>query len=128
MHAAAAGSGSRGGRDAGGASVTASPATAAASSRPDQAGAPQLVWAEGANNILSLNEYRRGVGLCIYRPRDGLVFAARRVDDPLRSWQMPQVRAAWAGGVWLCCCCLWFAAAAVIADCSACSGAFADAQ
>jgi hypothetical protein len=43
-----------------------------------------------ANNILELNEFRRGVGLCIYRA-DGLVFAARRMDDPQQSWQMPQV-------------------------------------
>lgn len=50
-----------------------------------------LVQPLGAvNNILELNELRRGVGLCIYR-RDGLVFAARRLDDPQRSWQMPQV-------------------------------------
>lgn len=48
---------------------------------------------QGASNILpirELNEFRRGVGLCIYRP-DGLVFAARRLDDPQGSWQMPQV-------------------------------------
>ena len=35
--------------------------------------------AGAANNILELelNEFRRGVGLCIYRLSDGLVFAAR---------------------------------------------------
>ncbi|PRW20849.1 sterol desaturase [Chlorella sorokiniana] len=53
---------------------------------------PPLMKPEGASNILpirELNEFRRGVGLCIYR-RDGLVFAARRLDDPQGSWQMPQ--------------------------------------
>lgn len=46
--------------------------------------------APGANNILELNEHRRGVGLCIYRASDGKVFAAQRMDDPQMSWQMPQ--------------------------------------
>lgn len=83
--AAAAAAGSS---DASSASAT---AVALSSSATGQhAAAPHLARAEGANNILSLNEYRRGVGLCIYRPRDGLVFAARRVDDPTRSWQLPQ--------------------------------------
>lgn len=43
------------------------------------------------SNILELNEFRRGVGLCIYNA-EGLVFTAQRVDDPERSWQMPQAR------------------------------------
>ena len=36
-----------------------------------------------------LNEYRRGVGLCVFN-RQGLVFAARRMDDSMKTWQMPQ--------------------------------------
>ncbi|KAL4424880.1 hypothetical protein ABPG77_002103 [Micractinium sp. CCAP 211/92] len=48
--------------------------------------------AQGASNVLEieLNDFRRGVGLCIFRPSDGLVFAARRMDDTAQSWQMPQ--------------------------------------
>lgn len=78
--AAAGGSGPGGGHADGGAAAAPPPA-------------PAFVRPEGASNIVpirELNEFRRGVGLCIYR-RDGLVFAARRLDDPHGSWQMPQV-------------------------------------
>ena len=40
-------------------------------------------------HIEDLNEFRRGVGLCVIN-RDGLVFAARRMDDSAQTWQMPQ--------------------------------------
>jgi len=40
-------------------------------------------------HIEDLNEFRRGVGLCVMN-RDGLVFAARRMDDSAQTWQMPQ--------------------------------------
>ncbi len=40
---------------------------------------PRPMKAQGASNVLEieLNDFRRGVGLCIFRPSDGLVFAAR---------------------------------------------------
>lgn len=34
-------------------------------------------------------EYRRGAGVCVINSQ-GLVFAARRVDDKHNTWQMPQ--------------------------------------
>ncbi|QDZ26114.1 RNA pyrophosphohydrolase [Chloropicon primus] len=37
-----------------------------------------------------LQKYRKNVGLCVLDERTGLVFAARRVDDDSRAWQMPQ--------------------------------------
>lgn len=82
-----------------GSSDAAAAAAGTARHSPGAAAAAQvhplpLVKPEGASNVLpirELNEFRRGVGLCIYR-RDGLVFAARRLDDPQGSWQMPQVR------------------------------------
>lgn len=50
---------------------------------------PRPVKAGGASNILEieLNDFRRGVGLCIYRPSDGLVFAARWAGRGLR-WEI----------------------------------------
>lgn len=39
--------------------------------------------------VTPTNEFRRNVGLCVVK-NDGLVFAARRVDDKQRTWQMPQ--------------------------------------
>mmetsp|Transcript_14555 Transcript_14555/g.28143 ORF Transcript_14555/g.28143 Transcript_14555/m.28143 type:complete len:279 (-) Transcript_14555:130-966(-) len=36
-----------------------------------------------------LDAYRDNVGMCVVNER-GLVFAARRVDDPKGTWQMPQ--------------------------------------
>ncbi|KAI3437744.1 hypothetical protein D9Q98_000192 [Chlorella vulgaris] len=70
--------------------TSSSPVALPTPSNPFRLPAGGLVQPLGAvNNILELNELRRGVGLCIYR-RDGLVFAARRLDDPQRSWQMPQ--------------------------------------
>lgn len=33
--------------------------------------------------------YRRGVGICVV-DRQGLALVGRRIDDPTRSWQMPQ--------------------------------------
>lgn len=36
-----------------------------------------------------IDEYRRSTGICLVN-RQGLVFAARRVDDPHGTWQMPQ--------------------------------------
>jgi putative (di)nucleoside polyphosphate hydrolase len=36
-----------------------------------------------------LSEFRPNVGVCLVND-EGLVFAATRVDDPGRSWQMPQ--------------------------------------
>lgn len=43
------------------------------------------------NNIIvhNMNEFRRGVGLCVVN-QQGLVFAARRMDDSAQTWQMPQ--------------------------------------
>lgn len=42
-------------------------------------------------NVISLNEFRRGVGLCLFnRNENGSVFAARRMDDTKQTWQMPQ--------------------------------------
>ena len=69
-------------------------AASAAAAPLRNVGVPHLVHPQGAavNNAvpLELTEFRRGVGLCIYRS-DGLVFAARRMDDTSGSWQMPQV-------------------------------------
>ena len=36
-----------------------------------------------------LDKYRNNVGMCVVN-NEGLVFAARRVDDPTGAWQMPQ--------------------------------------
>jgi hypothetical protein len=36
-----------------------------------------------------LADYRPNVGVCLVN-KDGLVFAATRMDDPAKSWQMPQ--------------------------------------
>lgn len=41
------------------------------------------------NIIVHMNEFRRGVGLCVVN-QHGLVFAARRMDDSAQTWQMPQ--------------------------------------
>lgn len=85
----------RGGRLISSSSSSSRQTTAAAAAGAAQHGAVAPFAARrapdgSANNILELNEFRRGVGLCIYRA-DGLVFAARRMDDPQQSWQMPQV-------------------------------------
>lgn len=42
-----------------------------------------------AGEVLDLHEYRRGVGLCVVN-REGKVFTAKRHDDRLGTWQMPQ--------------------------------------
>lgn len=42
----------------------------------------------GQDIIIERSDYRPNVGLCVVN-KQGLVFAARRVDDP-DSWQMPQ--------------------------------------
>ncbi|KAL0041721.1 hypothetical protein WJX79_002293 [Trebouxia sp. C0005] len=39
--------------------------------------------------LVSTQEYRRNVGICLVNSK-GLVFAARRVDDTQGTWQMPQ--------------------------------------
>ncbi|KAF6252416.1 NUDIX hydrolase domain-like protein [Scenedesmus sp. NREL 46B-D3] len=36
-----------------------------------------------------IQDYRPNVGVCLVN-RHGMVFAATRVDDPTKSWQMPQ--------------------------------------
>jgi hypothetical protein len=36
-----------------------------------------------------LQGFRPNVGMCVFHPQKG-VFAATRVDDPGKSWQMPQ--------------------------------------
>ena len=37
------------------------------------------------NNIVVLNEYRRGVGICLVNRTSGLIFAAQRSDDTVSA-------------------------------------------
>lgn len=56
-----------------------------------KAGIPSDQPQQQQQNVISLNEFRRGVGLCLFnRNRNGSVFAARRMDDTKKTWQMPQ--------------------------------------
>jgi hypothetical protein len=47
--------------------------------------------ASSSSSVLppELADYRPNVGVCLVN-KQGLVFAATRVDDPAKSWQMPQ--------------------------------------
>jgi len=57
---------------------------------PSHGGSPALVSDAAAAGVLDVDEFRRGVGLCVFNRESGLVFAARRMDDSSNTWQMPQ--------------------------------------
>lgn len=42
------------------------------------------------DQIVDLQEYRRGVGICLVNRQSGQVFCAQRADDTQATWQLPQ--------------------------------------